>query len=140
VLAVAALAGCGKGTVTNDDDVSRDAAIRAVETFFTAVHDGRTAAACAQLPGPQRGGLARLSASRHGPATCAGALSTLREFRAVRAPGRLTFNHDIRFRNPLPHKAKRALDTATVRGVQLGTVGLRREGETWSVAFVCECP
>jgi hypothetical protein len=141
LIAAALLAGgCGKGTVTNDDDVSRDAAIQAVESFFDAVHDGRDDAACALLPGPQRGGLGRLSAARHGPATCAGALRTLREFALVRAPGRLAFGHDIRFRNPLPHKSKRAIDQPTVDGRMLGAVGLRRDGETWRVAFVCECP
>jgi hypothetical protein len=140
LIAAALLAGCGKGTVTNDDDVSRDAAIQAVESFFVAVHDGRDDSACALLPGSQRGGLARLSASRHGPATCVGALRTLREFALVRAPGRLTFSHDIRFRNPLPHKAKRAIDQPTVDGERLGAVGLRRNGETWSVSFVCDCP
>jgi hypothetical protein len=141
LIAAALLAGgCGKGTVTNDDDVSRDAAIQAVESFFDAVHDGRHDAACALLPGPQRGGLARLSASRHGPPTCAGALRTLREFALVRAPGRLTLGHDIRFRNPLPHKSKRAIDQPTVDGRTLGAVGLRRDGESWRVAFVCECP
>lgn len=140
LFAVALLAGCGKGTVTNDDGVSRHAAIQAVERFLTAVHEGRDAAACALLPGPQQGGLARLSGSRRGPRTCAGALRTLREFAIVRTPGPLTFSHDIRFRNPLPHKSKRALDTPTVGGVRLGAVGLRRSGETWSVAFVCECP
>jgi hypothetical protein len=141
LIAAALLAGgCGEGTVTNDDDVSRDAAIQAVESFFTAVHDGRGDAACALLPGPQRGGLARLSASRHGPATCAGALRTLREFALVRAPGRLTVGHDIRFRNPLPHKSKRAIDQPTVDGRMLGAVGLRRDGETWHVSFVCDCP
>ena len=59
-LAAALLAaGCGQGTVSNDDAVSRRAAEHAVERFFTAIHDGRVASACAQIPGPQRGGEAR---------------------------------------------------------------------------------
>lgn len=138
--AVALLAaGCSKGTVSNDDDVSRAAAEQSVERFFTAIHDDRAAAACAQIPGTQRGGLARLSASRGGPKTCAGALQTLREFAAVRAPGRLTFKHDIGFRSALPHRAKTAVDKVAVNGHALGGIGLRREGDTWSVALVCEC-
>lgn len=141
-LAIVALlaAGCSKGTVSNDDDVSRKAAEHAVERFFTAIHDGRTADACAQIPGTQRGGLARLSASRGGPRTCAGALGTLREFAAVRAPGRIVFEHDIGFRSALPHKSKTAVDKVAVNGHALGGIGLRREGDIWSVALVCECP
>lgn len=138
--AVAVLAaGCSKGTVSNDDDVSRSAAEQAVERFFTAIHDGRAVAACGQIPGTQRGGLARLSASRGGPGTCAGALRTLREFAPVRAPGALTFKHDIGFRSALPHKAKTAVDKVSVDGHPLGAIGLRRSGNTWSVALVCEC-
>jgi len=133
------LGGCSKGTVSNDDDVSRKAAEQSVERFFTAIHDGRAAAACGQIPGPQRGGLARLSASRGGPKTCAGALSTLREFATVRTPGHLTFKHDIGFRSALPHKSKSAVDKVTVNGHSLGGIGLRREGDVWSVALVCEC-
>jgi len=132
--------GCGEGTVSNDDDVSRHAAEQAVERFFAAVHDGRMASACAQIPGPQRGGLARLSASRGGPHTCEGALRTLREFAAARVSGGLSFSHDIRFRSGLPHRSKRALDTLTVGGRELGSVGLRRTGDTWRVAIVCDCP
>jgi len=133
-------AGCGQGTVSNDDDVSRHAAEQAVERFFVAVHDGRDASACAQLPGPQRGGLARLSAARGGPDTCAGALRTLREFAPARAAGSLSFSHDIGFRSALPHRSKSALDKVSVRGRQLGAIGLRRTGNTWRVAVVCDCP
>jgi hypothetical protein len=141
LLAAALLAGgCGEGTVSNDDDVSRKAATGAVEHFFETIHDGSYAAACAQLPGQQQGGLARLSASRGGPKTCDGALRTLAEFAPARAPGALSFDHDIGFRDSLPHKSKSALDKVSVGGRQLGAVGLRRNGNTWSVAFVCECP
>jgi hypothetical protein len=142
LLLVAALlaGGCGKGTVSNDDDVSRDAAIKAVERFFLAIHDGREASACAQIPGPQRGGLARLSAERGGPSTCEGALRNLREFALARSPGPLSFSHDIGFHSALPHKSKSALDKVSVDGRELGAVGLRRSGNTWSVAVVCDCP
>jgi hypothetical protein len=141
LLAAALLAGgCGEGTVSNDDDVSRDAAIKAVERFFLAVHDGREASACAQIPGPQRGGLARLSAERGGPKTCDGALRTLREFAPARTPGALPFSHDIRFHSALPHKSKTALDTVSVAGRDLGSIGLRRTGNTWRVVIVCDCP
>jgi hypothetical protein len=141
VLAAALLVGgCGEGTVTNDDDVSRDAAIKAVERFFLAVHDGDEASACAQIPGPQRGGLARLSATRGGPKTCEGALRTLREFAPARIPGALSFSHDIRFHSALPHKSKTALDTVAVGGRDLGAIGLRRSGNTWRVVLVCDCP
>jgi hypothetical protein len=132
-------AGCSKGTVSNDDDVSRKAAEQAVERFFTAIHDGHPAAACAQIPGPQRGALARLSSSRGGPSTCAGALSSLREFAAVRRPGAIAFGHDIGFRSALPHKSKSAVDKVSVDGRPLGAIGLRRNGDTWTVAVVCEC-
>jgi hypothetical protein len=132
--------GCGQGTVSNDDDVSRRAAEQTVERFFVAVHDGREASACAQIPGPQRGGLARLSAGRGGPRTCAGALRTLREFSPARAPGSLSFSHDIGFRSALPHKSKSALDDVSVGGRLFGSIGLRRSGDTWRVAVVCACP
>jgi hypothetical protein len=139
--AVALLAaGCSKGTVSNDDGVSRHAAEQAVECFFTAIHDGRPAAACAQIPGPQRGGLGRLSAGRGGPATCAGALRTLREYAPARAAGPLHFSHDTGFRSALPHKAKSAVDDVSVGGRALGSIGLRRDGNTWTVAVVCACP
>jgi hypothetical protein len=139
-VAVAVLAGCGEGTVSNDDDVSRRAAIAAVDRFFTAIHDGRETSACAQLPGPQRGGLGRLSAKRGGPSTCEGALRTLPEYAPARAPGALKLGHDIGFRNSLPHRSKTAVDDVTVAGHDLPSVGLRRDGNTWSVAVVCECP
>jgi hypothetical protein len=143
VLALAAfalMAGCGEGTVSNDDDVSRRAAIGAVERFFRAVHDGDAASACAQLPGPQRGGLGRLSARRGGPRTCEGALRTLPEYAPVRAPGTLEISHDIGFKSALPHRASAALDNVSVAGHDLPSVGLRRKGDTWSVAIVCDCP
>ena len=133
-------AGCGQGTVSNDDDVSRRAAEQAVERFFIAVHEGRDASACAQIPGPQRGGLARLSAGRGGPKTCEGALRTLREFAPARAAGNLSFSHDIGFRSALPHRSKSALDKLSVRGRELGAIGLRRTGNTWRIAVVCDCP
>ena len=140
LIAAASLAsGCAKGTVSNDDDVSRTAATQAVERFFVAVHEGRDASACAQIPGPQRGGLARLSAKRGGPSTCAGAVRTLREFAPARGTGTLTFSHDIRFHASLPHKSKTAVDKVSVDGRVLGTIGLRRSGNTWSVALVCDC-
>jgi hypothetical protein len=139
LVAAVLAAGCGKGTVSNDDDVSRRAAEQAVERFFVAIHDRREAAACAQIPGPQRGGLARLSASRGGPSSCAGALRTLREFAAARAPGAISFGHDIGFRGALPHASKAALDKVTVDGKQLGAVGLHRSGDTWRLVVVCEC-
>jgi hypothetical protein len=131
--------GCSKGTVSNDDDVSRTAATQAVERFFVAVHQGRDESACAQIPGPQRGGLVRLSAERGGPRTCAGAVRTLREFAPARGTGTLTFSHDIRFHASLPHKSKTAVDKVSVDGRVLGTIGLRRSGNTWSVALVCDC-
>jgi hypothetical protein len=140
LLLVLAASGCGQGTVSNDDDLSRHAAEQAVVNFLTAVHEGRSAAACAQIPGQQRGGLARLSASRQGPDTCAGALRTLREFAPVRAAGRLAIGHDIGFRGALPHKAKTALDNVSVGGRPFGAIGLRRSGDVWRVAFVCDCP
>jgi hypothetical protein len=141
LLAVLVLvAGCGSaGKVSNDDDVSRKAATDAVEQFFLKVHDGKLASACAELPGEQQGGLSRLSKSRGGPATCEGALQTLREFAPARASGTLTFKHDIGFRGALPHRSKEALDKVSVNGRQLGAVGLKRDGETWSVVLVCEC-
>jgi hypothetical protein len=140
LLLVLAASGCGQGTVSNDDDVSRRAAERAVVSFLTAVHEGRAAAACAQIPSQQRGGLARLSASRQGPNTCAGALRTLREFAPVRAAGRLAIGHDIGFRSALPHRAKAAVDKVSVGGRPFGAIGLRRSGDVWRVAFVCDCP
>jgi hypothetical protein len=144
-LALAAIvlftAGCGSaGTVSNDDDVSRKAATDAVEQFFTRIHVGDVASACAGLPGPQQGGLARLSKSRGGPATCAGALRTLTEFAPARAAGALTFDHQIGFRGALPHRSKEALDKVTVDGHQLGAIGLRRTGDAWNVVLVCDCP
>ena len=135
-----AVAGCARGTVSNDDAVSRRAAETAVERFFLAIHDRHDAAACAQLPGQQQAGLARLSASRNGPATCEGALRSLREFAPARAAGKLKFEHDIAFRSALPHKARSALDNVSVGGRDLGSVGLRRSGGTWRVAIVCDCP
>jgi hypothetical protein len=142
LLIVAALlaGGCSKGTVSNDDDVSRHAAEQAVERFFLAIHAGHEASACAQIPGPQRGGLARLSAQRGGPRTCEGALRTLREFAPARAAGALSFSHDIGFHSALPHKSKTAADEVSVGGRALGAIGLRRSHNTWSVAIVCECP
>jgi len=143
LLALAAVAllaaGCSKGTVSNDDGVSRAAAEQAVERFFVAIHDGRYAQACAQVPGPQRGGLARLSARRGGPGTCAGALGALREFAAARTPGALTFSHEIGFRPALPHSAKTAVDRVKVDGHDVGGIGLRRSADTWSIALVCAC-
>jgi hypothetical protein len=142
VLALVLLsAGCGSaGTVSNDDDVSRKAATEAVEQFFAQIHAGDVGAACAQLPGAQRGGLARLSKSRGGPATCEDALRTLKEFAPARAAGRLTFSHEIGFRGALPHSSKEALDKVSVDRHQLGAVGLRRTGDAWNVVFVCDCP
>jgi hypothetical protein len=135
------VAGCGSaGTVSNDDDVSRKAATDAVERFFTKIHVGDVTSACAQLPGDQRGGLARLSKSRGGPATCEGALRTLKEFAPARAAGSLTFSHEIGFRGALPHRSKEALDKVSVDGHQLGAVGLRRTGDVWNVVLVCDCP
>jgi hypothetical protein len=133
--------GCGSaGTVSNDDDVSRKAATEAVEQFFTKIHAGQVASACAQLPGPQRGGLGRLSKERGGPATCVGALGTLKEFAPARSAGPLTFSHDIGFRGALPHSSKEALDKVSVNGRQLGAVGLERTGDAWNVVLVCDCP
>ena len=142
LLIVAALVagGCGKGTVTNDDDVSRDAAIHAVESFFDAVHDGRHDAACALLPGPQRGGLARLSAVPSRTAHLRRRASDAARIRPRPRAGPADLRPRHPLPQPLPHKSKRAIDQPTVGGRMLGAVGLRREGETWSVAFVCECP
>jgi hypothetical protein len=132
---------CGSaGRVSNDDDVSRKAATDAVEQFFTQLHTGDVASACAALPGTQRGGLARLSKSRGGPATCEGALRTLKEFAPARTPGALTFDHEIGFRGALPHTSKEALDKVSVDGHELGGVGLRRTGDAWNVVLVCDCP
>ncbi|MDX6658274.1 MAG: hypothetical protein QOH62_3067 [Solirubrobacteraceae bacterium] len=139
LVALALLAGCSKGTVTNDDDVARHAVEQAVERFFVAIHDGRPAAACALVPGQQRGALGRLSASRGGPATCAAALRTLREFAPVRAPGALLVHHDLGFRSALPHRSKRAVDRVSIGGTDLGLIGLRRFGGTWRLAIVCSC-
>ena len=134
-------AGCGSaGRVSNDDDVSRKAATDAVEQFFTKLHAGDVASACAGLPGQQRGGLARLSKSRGGPPTCEGALRTLKEFAPARTAGTLTFSHEIGFRGALPHSSKEALDKVSVDGSQLGAVGLKRTGDAWNVVLVCECP
>lgn len=132
-------AGCGQGTVSNDDSVSRAAAERAVERFFGQIHDGRYAAACAPLPARQRAGLARLSAARGAAASCEAALRTLREFAPARSPRRLTFRHDIGFRGSLPHRSKAAVDDVAIDGRSVGAVGLRRDGDTWSVVVVCEC-
>ena len=140
IAAALVASGCADGTVSNDDGVSRTAATKAVERFFVAVHDGREASACAQIPGPQRGGLARLSAKRGGPSTCEGAVRTLREFAPARAGGTLTFSHDIRFHASLPHRSKSAVDQVSVDGRDLGAIGLSRSGNTWSIAFVCDCP
>lgn len=134
------LAGCSQGTVSNDDSVSRRAAERAVERFFLAVHEGRYAAACRQLPLQQRDGLARLSASRHGARTCEGALGTLSEFALARRRGKLAIGHDLGFRGALPHRAKEAVDDVAIGGRKLGGIGLRRTGDTWTVAVVCNCP
>jgi hypothetical protein len=140
LLAAALIAGgCSKGTVSNDDDVSRHAAEQAVERFFLAIHAGHETSACAQIPGPQRGGLARLSARRGGPETCDGALRTLREFAPARAAGALSFSHDIGFHSALPHKSKTAVDKVSVDGRALGAIGLRRSHNTWNVVLVCEC-
>ncbi len=134
-------AGCGSaGTVSNDDDVSRKAATDAVEQFFTKIHVGDVASACAQLPALQRAGLARLSKARGTPATCEAALRTLTEFAPARRPGDLTFSHDIGFRGALPHTSKEALDKVSVDGQQLGAVGLKRSGDAWNVVLVCDCP
>lgn len=137
---VIALSGCGQGSVSNDDDVSRHAAEQAVARFLAAVHEGRFAGACAQIPDQQRGGLARLSASRHGPSTCEGALHTLREFEPVRTADRLSIHHDIGFRGALPHRAKEALDNVSVNERPFGAIGLRRSGDSWQIAVVCDCP
>jgi hypothetical protein len=138
--ALALLGGCGNGTVTNDDSVARRAVQQTVERFFVAIHGGHTAAACAQLPGPQRGGLGRLSASRGGSPTCASALGTLREFAPARAHGALSIRHDFRFRSALPHKSKRAVDRVSIGGRDLGLIGLRRTAGVWHLAIVCSCP
>jgi hypothetical protein len=139
LLALAA-SGCGQGAVSNDDDVSRRAAEQTVVDFLTAVHEGREISACAQLPGQQQAGLARLSASRGGPKTCAGALGSLREFAPARNGGALVIRHDIGFRGALPHRAKVALDNVAVGGRPFGAIGLRRSGDVWRIAVVCECP
>jgi hypothetical protein len=140
MLVAALLAGgCSKGTVSNDDDVSRHAAEQAVERFFLAIHAGRETSACADIPATQRDGLARLSARRGGPRTCEGALSTLREFAPARAAGALSFRHDIGFHSALPHKSKTAVDKVAIGGRPLGAIGLRRSHNTWNVVIVCEC-
>ena len=139
-MAIALLGGCGsKGTVTNDDDVARHAVEQTVERFFVAIHDGRTATACALVPGQQRGALGRLSASRGGPHTCAGALRTLREFAPARAPGALSVDHELGFRSALPHRSKRAVDRVSIGGRDLGIIGLRRFDGIWRLAIVCSC-
>jgi hypothetical protein len=138
-VALALLAGCSKGTVTNDDGVARHAVEQAVERFFVAIHAGHPAAACALVPGQQRGALGRLSASRGGPSTCAAALRTLREFAAARAPGALSIHHDLGFRSALPHRSKRAVDRVSIGGRELGLIGLRRFGDIWRLAIVCSC-
>jgi hypothetical protein len=134
------VAGCSEGTVSNDDDVSRRAAIQTVERFFSAIHDGRVEPACAQIPGPQRGGLGRISARRGGPGTCEGALRTLPEYAPARARGPLKLSHDIGFKSALPHRSNTAVDNVTANGHDLPSVGLRRDGNTWSIAVVCDCP
>jgi predicted small lipoprotein YifL len=140
LLALALLAGCGsKGTVTNDDDVARRAVEQTVERFFVAIHDGRTAAACALVPGQQRGALGRLSASRGGSPTCAEALKTLREFAPARAPGTLSVHHDLGFRSALPHRSKKAVDRVSIGGKDLGLIGLTRTDGVWRLALVCSC-
>ena len=140
LVAAIALTGCAQGTVSDDDSVSRRAAEQTVVRFLTAVHEGRDAAACAQLPGQQRGGLARRSATRGGRPSCEAALRTLAEFAPVRAPGPLRVTHDIGFRGSLPHRAKQALDAVALRGRPFGAVGLRRSGDSWRIAVVCDCP
>jgi hypothetical protein len=120
--------------------VSRRAAEQAVVRFLTAVHQGREADACAQIPAQQRSGLARLSAARGGSSSCEAALHTLPEFAPVRAHAPLVITHDIGFRSALPHRAKEALDKVSVRGRPFGAVGLRRFGNAWRVAIVCDCP
>jgi hypothetical protein len=137
--AVVGLCGCAKGTVSNDDGVSRRAAERTVVEFLADVHEGRDAAACAQLPEQQRSGLARRSAQRGGQGNCEAALRTLREFAPVRAPGRLVVTHDIAFRGSLPHRARQALDDVAIRGRPFGAIGLRRSGNVWRIAVVCDC-
>jgi hypothetical protein len=139
VVAALVVCGCGEGTVSNDDDVSERAAKQAVERFFSAVHDQREASACAQLPASQQQALARLSASRNGPSTCTGALQTLREFAAARAAGTPSFSHKIGFRGALPHSSTAALDRVSIDGREVGAIGLRRTGNTWRVAIVCDC-
>ena len=135
-----AVCGCGEGTVSNDDDVSRRAAEQAVERFFLDIHARREAAACGRLPGRQRGGLGRLSAARGGPRTCEGALRTLREFAPARTSGALSFGHDIGFRSALPHRSKSAVDNVSIAGHEVSSIGLRRTGDNWRVAVVCDCP
>jgi hypothetical protein len=120
--------------------VSRRAAEQTVVRFLTAVHEGRDAAACAQIPSQQRSGLARLSAARGGSSSCEAALRTLPEFAPVRARAPLAITHDIGFRSALPHRAKEALDKVAVRGRPFGAVGLRRFGNAWRIAIVCDCP
>jgi hypothetical protein len=139
-VAALAVCGCGEGTVSNDDDVSRRAAEQAVERFFVDIHAHREAAACARLPGPQQGGLARLSAARGGPRTCEGALRTVREFAPARTTGALSFRHDIGFRSALPHRSTSAVDNVSAGGRELGSIGLRRTGNSWRVVVVCDCP
>lgn len=134
------LAGCGQGSVSNDDSVSRTAAERVVERFFQSVHDGRENAACQMLPPSQRAGLAHLFLSRGGTESCAGALRSLREFAPARRPGGLAIHHDMGFRGSLPHRSKAAVDEVTINGTPVGAVGLRRRGDTWSLAVVCDCP
>jgi hypothetical protein len=133
------VSGCRGGVVSNDDRVSERAAKQSVEQFLTAIHAGRETAACAQLPVSQQRALARLSASRRGSATCPGALRTLHEFALVRSRGQLSFSHQVGFRGALPHKSKLAVDRVSVDGRDFGAIGLRRQGDRWRVALVCEC-
>ena len=139
LMLVGPVCGCAQGTVSNDDAVSSRAAEQTVVRFLTAVHQGRTAAACAAIPLGQRRGLARLSASRGGPSTCDGALRTLQEFAPARASGALAISHDMGFRGALPHRAKEAVDKVSIGGKPFGALGLSRSGNTWRIAVVCEC-
>jgi hypothetical protein len=134
-----ALCGCSPGTVSNDDGVSRHAAEQTVFDFLADVHGGRDAAACARLPAQQRTGLARRSGQRGGEVSCEAALRTLREFAPLRAGGALDVTHEIGFRGALPHRARQAVDVVTIRGRAFGAIGLRRSGNSWRIAVVCDC-
>jgi hypothetical protein len=137
--AVLLASGCRGGVVSNDDRVSERAAKQSVERFLTAIHAGHETAACAQLPLSQQRSLARLSASRRGSATCPGALRTLREFALARSAGPLSFSHQVGFRGALPHKSRLAVDRVSIDGRTFGAIGLRRQGDQWAVALVCQC-